>query len=109
MRDERGRRHAPGVRLPIVDRDLLRLAVHELWTGASISRRAVRMRGAAMSGVPHLSRRSVVSTTALGITSVGLPPSLASASVAAVSSWSSTLTFSEVVTDGFTVTWDLVG
>ncbi len=50
-----------------------------------------------------------MAATALGICSVALPGAAASASERSVSGWSSTLTFSAVGTDGFTVTWDPVG
>lgn len=62
-----------------------------------------------MGDPPPPSRRSVMAATALGISSVALPGAAASASELSVSGWSSTLTFSAVGTDGFTVTWDPVG
>lgn len=62
-----------------------------------------------MSGLPDASRRNVVVSAVLGISSVALPGAGASASGVRVSGWSTTLTFSAVATDGFTVAWDAVG
>lgn len=51
------------------------------------------------------SRRQVLGASALGISAVVLPSAAVAASTVSVSGWSTTLSFSEVTTDGFTVTW----
>lgn len=60
------------------------------------------------SDPPRPDRRALLLGTSLGISSLGLPPAAAAASESAVASWTPTLTFSDVSTTGFTVTWDAV-